>query len=195
MAHNKVQDRHTASPEFEQNARRSIGHAGFTLAELLIGVQIIAILVAIVINNYLDAIERAKLARCLAEIKGIQAAVWLESDNGLEFIDPKKFWESSHYHSSKPGPYFYLLDGDPNSGHGNDIDGVDEENPGASDPEALDITFAIVCQHDHKWLADYVYATDDTPPQIAGGKFGGEDPGYDRYAKWEGGGPGGGKNK
>ena len=32
----------------------------------------------------------------------------------------------------KPGPYYYLLDGT-NKGHGNDLDGVDEENPGNAD--------------------------------------------------------------
>ena len=30
----------------------------------------------------------------------------------------------------KHGPYFYIIDGDPNEGHGNDLDGVDEtSNP------------------------------------------------------------------
>jgi prepilin-type N-terminal cleavage/methylation domain-containing protein len=169
--------------------------AGFTLIELLITVTIISIIALIVINSYLEAIEKAKLARCLVEIRGIQAAVWEASDNGLDFIAAKEFWANSPYPGTKPGPYFYLLDGDANAGHGNDLDGVDEENPGESDPDEIPIVFAIVCDHDHKGLADYVYATDDLPPQIVGGRLGGEDPGYDRFIKWEDGGPGGGKDK
>ena len=165
--------------------------AGFTLAELLIGVYVIGMLAAIAVNTALDSIEKAKLARCLAELRGIQSAVWMDSNNGFNFMDPAKFW-SSHYKSSKPGPYFYLLDGDPNSGHGNDLDGIDEENPGNSDPEAEDIKFVVMCQHDHKWLADYVYLTDDQPPRIVGGQDGVEDPGFDRFVRWEYGGPGGG---
>ena len=166
--------------------------AGFTLTELLVTVTIIGIIASIAVNNFLDAIEKARLARCLVEIHGVQAAVWAASDNGLDFISAQKFWENSPYPGNKPGPYFYLLDGDPNAGHGNDLDGVDEENPGESDPEAIPIVFVIVCNHDHKWLADYVYATDDQPPQIVGGEVGGENPGYDRFIKWENGGPGGG---
>lgn len=173
----------------------SLRQAGFTLVEILITVNIIAIIAAIVINNYLEAVERAKLARCLAEVKGIQTAVWLASDNGNSFASAKDFWDNSPYPGTKPGPYFYLLDGDANAGHGNDLDGVDEENPGASDPDEIPIVFAIVCDHDHKSLADYVFATDDTPPQIVGGKMGGDDPGYDRFIKWENGGPGGGGGK
>ncbi|MCJ7755701.1 MAG: prepilin-type N-terminal cleavage/methylation domain-containing protein, partial [Thermoanaerobaculales bacterium] len=106
----------------------SPGQAGFTLSELLIGVYVIGILAAILVNSYLDGIEKAKLVRCMAELRGIQTAIYMDSDDGRRFMSPASFW-SSHFHGHKPGPYHYLLDGDPNSGHGNDLDGVDEENP------------------------------------------------------------------
>ena len=166
------------------------GQAGFTLTEVIVVVYVVAMLAAIVINTSLDSIEKARLARCMVELRGIQTAVWMDSDDGAEFMDPQAFW-SNHYHGAKPGPYFYLLDGDPNKGHGNDLDGVDEENPGASDPQKKDIKFAVVCQHDHKWLGDYVFLTDEEPPQLVGGDDGVENPGYERFTKWEFGGPGG----
>jgi prepilin-type N-terminal cleavage/methylation domain-containing protein len=174
----------------EPVARSRRGQEGFTLTELIIGVFVIGMLAMVVINNAFERIEEARLARCMVELRGIQAAVLMDSNNGRSFMDPQTFW-SSHYHGHKPGPYVYLLDGDPNNGHGNDLDGVDEENPGASDPDKKDIKFVVMCQHDHKWLGEYVYLTDEEPPHVVGGRNGGADPGYDRFAKWEFGGPGG----
>jgi hypothetical protein len=172
-------------------ARKKIrrGQAGFTVAELTIVVYIIGLLSMITINNVLDAIEKARLARCLVEVHNIQTAIWNSSDMGVEMIAPAAFW-GSHFHGFKPGPYFYLVDGDPNSGHGNDLDDIDEQNPGdsADNRTKKDIQFVVVCQHDHKYLADYVYGEDQEPPRIA---VGGSDPNYDRFVKWEMGGPGG----
>lgn len=176
----------------ESVARASSGQAGFSLVELVIAVYIIGILAVIITNNLFDSIEKARLARCMTELRGIQAAIYMDSDNGRRFMDPASFW-SSHYHGEKPGPYHYLLDGDPNMGHGNDLDGVDEENPGASDPQKKDIKFVVMCSHDHKWLGHYVYLTDEEPPQVVGGLGGADDPGYARFMKWEYGGPGGGR--
>jgi hypothetical protein len=172
-------------------ARKKIrrGQAGFTVAELTIVVYIIGLLSMITINNVLDTIEKARLARCLVEVHNIQTAIWNSSDMGVEMIAPAAFW-GSHFHGFKPGPYFYLVDGDPNSGHGNDLDDIDEQNPGdsADNRTKKDIQFVVVCQHDHKYLADYVYGEDQEPPRIA---VGGSDPNYDRFVKWEMGGPGG----
>jgi prepilin-type N-terminal cleavage/methylation domain-containing protein len=162
--------------------------AGFTLSEIIVVVYIISLLATMALNGALDAIERARLARCLVEVHYIQTAVWKASDIGINLISPADFW-ASHYHGWKPGPYFYLVDGDPNQGHGNDLDGVDETNPGESDPELKDIMFVVVCQHNHKYLADYVYGEDQDPPRIALGGKG--DPNYDRFVQWEMGGPGG----
>jgi prepilin-type N-terminal cleavage/methylation domain-containing protein len=170
------------------------GQAGFTVSELIVVVYIIGLLATLAINNALDAIEKARLARCLVEVHNIQTAIWNSSDMGVELITPAAFW-ASHFHGFKPGPYFYLVDGDPNAGHGNDLDDIDEQNPGDSADNRVkkDIQFVVVCQHNHKWLADYVYGEDQDPPRISlGGK---DDPNYDRFVKWEMGGPGGGGTK
>lgn len=170
------------------------GQAGFTVSELIVVVYIIGLLASMALNNALDAIEKARLARCLVEVHNIQTAIWNSSDMGVSLISPAAFW-SSHFHGTKPGPYYYLVDGDPNSGHGNDLDDIDEHNPGESDENRTrkDIKFVVVCQHDHKWLANYVYGEDHDPPKISlGGK---DDPNYDRFCKWEMNPPGNDKTK
>jgi prepilin-type N-terminal cleavage/methylation domain-containing protein len=47
---------------------------GFTLIELLIAVAIIAIIAAIAISNYYNALHRAKQKRTMADIRGIAVA-------------------------------------------------------------------------------------------------------------------------
>ena len=165
------------------------GEAGLTLVEVIGTVFLIGVLSIIGINLAIDYREKARLVRCMAEIRGIQAAV-VNLGDGRYIPTPDQFWNSTWPDGRKHGPYYYLTDGDPNNGHGNDLDGVDEENPGASDPDKKDIKFVILCQHDHGNLADYVYLTDDEPPIIA--KDGSESVDYTRFLKWEYGGPGGG---
>lgn len=157
-----------------------------TLVELLTGMVIIVILATIGVTVFQNQREKVKLVKCMAEIRGIQAAVMSMGD-GRYIPTPQAFWESAFPDGRKHGPYYYITDGDPNSGHGNDLDGVDEENPGASDPDKKDIKFVIFCEHDHKHLAKYVYLTDEEPPTIATDE---NDPGYTKFIKWEFGGPG-----
>jgi type II secretion system protein G len=49
--------------------------AGFTLIELLITVAIIGILIVIAVINYLNAIERGRQRRSMADIRGITTAL------------------------------------------------------------------------------------------------------------------------
>ena len=161
--------------------------AGFTLTELHGIAALLGLLASIGLNLAVDLMDKARLAWCMVEIRGIQAAVWNMSQEGRYIPDPVQFWESAFPDGRRHGPYFYVVDGDPNKGHGNDIDEVDEENPGASDPEKIDIKFVIFCEHDHKQFCKYVYAVDEGPPQLATEA---DDPGYDTFIKWEYGGPG-----
>ena len=184
------------SPRPDALTVKGIRDGGFTLTEVLLIVFVVGLLAAIVTVNVLNAIERSRLARCLAEVRGIQAAIIMDSNDGRHFMDPATFW-ATHYHGEKPGPYYYLLDGDPNKGHGNDLDGIDEENPGESwkNRDRKDIKFVVLCQHNHKFLGDYVYCVDEEPPVVVGGEGGAPDPNYTRFIKYEFGGPGGGKDK
>ena len=155
---------------------------GFTLAEVVVIVFVLALLTAVVIPVGINQIEKAKLARCMADLRSLQASVWTFTPDGMVHPTGKEFWDLA-YGGTKPGPFVYLVDGAPNSGHGNDVDGVDEENPGASDPDVEDIRFVVYCKHDHKDLADFVYVTDHGPPRVVMGKD--DDPGYRAWEKWE----------
>ena len=168
------------------------GEAGISLVEVIGVVFLISVLSIIGVNLAIDYREKARLVKCMTEIRGIQAAVFNMGD-GRYIPTPSQFWKSTWPDGRKHGPYYYLTDGDPTKGHGNDLDGVDEENPGKSDPDKKDIKFVILCQHDHGDLADFVYLTDEEPPIIA--KNGDDHPDYERFIKWEFGGPGGGKPK
>ena len=153
-------------------------------------VFLIGILSAIAVNKIVDSLEKVRLARCQLELRGIQEEVWDSYVENGSFPDPATYWETK-WRGRRPGPYFYLVDGDANKGHGNDLDGIDEDNPGASGDKrkGKDIDFVVLCQHDHKHLADYVYLVDNEPPMFANAD---NKPGYERFIKWEFGGPGGG---
>ena len=154
---------------------------GFTLTELLIVVAIIGILSAIMIPSIVEKLHKAWLARCMVELRGVQTGLYMVSEPGVLFSTPADFWETV-FPASRPGPYYYLVDaGDADAGHGNDLDSYDEDNPGASG-EAIDIKFVLICQHDHAHLCKYVYIEDEGPPQLATDD---NDPGYDKFIKWE----------
>jgi prepilin-type N-terminal cleavage/methylation domain-containing protein len=176
--------------------------SGFTVTELLIVVAVIGTISAIVIPNLLDRLHKARLARCMMELRGIQTGLYMVAEPGMLFPDAPTFW-GQVFPSAKPGPYFYLADNeDPNAGHGNDLDGFDEQNQGNAPRETKDIKFVLCCQHDHAYLCKYVYIEDEGPPQLATDD---DDPGYSNFVKWEdgrkpdgkpgggGGGKGGGK--
>ncbi len=196
MIADRIDDAGNSGTADEASAWGASTERGLTLTEVTLLVFMIGILAVIVTVNALNSIERARLVRCMAEVRGIQAAIIMDSDRNRRFQDPATFW-ANHFHGKKPGPYYYLLDGDPNKGHGNDLDGIDEENPGksAENRDRDDIKFVVLCQHNHRHLGSYVYCVDAEPPVVVGGEGGAEDPKYTRFIKYEFGGPGGGNDK
>lgn len=161
--------------------------AGFTFMELIVAVWLIGVLSVLALGILNGRIEKAKLARCFVDIRSIQSTVWMMSD-GITWPAYGTLWESA-WSGKRPGPYHYFPNNiDRNSGHGNDLDICDEENPGKSEDnrDCKDIEFVIVCQHDHRQLANYVYIEDEGPPTCAGWSKD-TDPGYDRWIdyKWE----------
>jgi type II secretory pathway pseudopilin PulG len=159
-----------------------MSHRGFTLVEVVGAVFVVGLLCAVTIPAMADHIEEARLARCQADLKALQAEVWNWTTDGQVHPDATTFWNLAH-DGIKPGPFVYLVDGDPNKGHGNDIDGVDEENPGNSKPDREDIRFVIYCKHNHHGLADYVYVVDAGKPKVVAGPD--DDPGYRKFEKFE----------
>jgi prepilin-type N-terminal cleavage/methylation domain-containing protein len=143
------------------------GERGFSLSEVLIAVAIIAILTVMVVGEVVDAIEKARLAACLANMVTIRESVWENCDGGLDFPDRERLWNGI-WGGSGPRGYWYALDNDdPNKGHGNDLDGYDEQNPGKAPRVDRNIYFVLACEHDHGRLADFVYLEDESAPQIA----------------------------
>jgi hypothetical protein len=160
------------------------------VTELLIVVALIGILSAIMIPNLLERYHKARLARCMVELRGIQTGLYMVAEPGLTFPDASTFW-GTVFPAARPGPYYYLSDAeDANAGHGNDLDGYDEQNPGGKERTGKDIKFVLLCQHDHAHLCKYVYIEDEGAPQLA---FEDDDPGYSRFIKWEDGRKPGGK--
>jgi prepilin-type N-terminal cleavage/methylation domain-containing protein len=151
------------------------GQQGVTLIEILIVVLLIGILATLTAVAIGNSLQKARLARCIAELRSIQTSIYTAyPEDGLP--DPETFWDD-FWHGVKPGPYWYIIDNnDPNSGHGNDIDGYDEDNPGSAPRTRKDLEFILVCQHDHGDLAYYVYVEDAGPPTIADAS---NDPHYD----------------
>jgi prepilin-type N-terminal cleavage/methylation domain-containing protein len=161
-----------------------------TFIELLVVVAIIGILAGICIAIFQGRIDKARLARCMTELRSIQSTVFAHSD-GSTFPDRSWFWDRA-WSGIKPGPYYYLVDAeDPNAGHGNDLDGFDEQNPGNAPRTRRDIKFVVLCQHNHKDLGWYVYLEDEGPPLMA---VEGDHPGYHRFIHGNRGGSGGGNS-
>lgn len=163
--------------------------AGYTLTEILVVLMIVSILSVIALGMMDGRIAKARLARCMIELRSIQSTVFTHSGGGWPLPDQRNFWDVA-WSGVKPGPYFYLVDNDdPNNGHGNDLDGFDEGNPGGAPRPDKDIHFVLLCQHYHGSLAWYVYLEDEGSPRIATAQ---DNPKYHRFIHWIDNPPGGG---
>jgi len=162
---------------------------GFTLIEILVAMILIGIISVIVIGKIMGAQDAATTVACLAEIDGFATAVNLMALTGaaptqMEVRDADIGWPDGKWRN-----FWYIPNNsDFNKGHGNDLDGCDEENPGASSKnrECIPMRFVIVCSHEthgNNSDAKYVFHTGGgMPPQIVA---------YDEYrrtylqdAKW-----------
>ena len=144
---------------------------GFTLIEILVVFVVIGILSVIVVGKINGAQDAATTVRCLGNLDAFASEVDELKPSGTahtqqqvrEHID----WEGTYK------DYWYLPNNsDFNSGHGNDLDGCDEDNPGASLPgrDCIPMRFLIVCTHEtHGNNSDAKYCfnvSGGMPPQI-----------------------------
>ena len=156
---------HDHDSEFGSIDRRN-QELGFSLNELLIAVAIIGILSVIVIGELQNAIEKARLSACMANMVTIRETVWANCDGGMDFPDSDRLWNGIFSGNGPQGFWYEIDNDDPNKGHGNDLDGFDEQNPGNAPRKNRNIYFVLACEHDHGRLAEYVYLEDDGSPQI-----------------------------
>jgi len=162
----------------DDGIERRAGELGFSLNEVLIVVAVIGILSVAAVGETFDAIEKARLAACMANMVTIRETVWDNCDGGMDFPDRGHLWNDI-FRGAGPTGYWYELDNDdPNKGHGNDLDFFDEQNPGKAPRTDKNIYFVLACTHNHKRFADYVYLEDEGSPQIAMGR---DKPRWDRF--------------
>ena len=171
---------------------------GFSLVEILIGLVIIGILSVVVVGKINGAQSAATTMKCLADINAFAADVDALSPTGdaptQEQVRQHIDWQGKYK------DYWYIPNNtDFINGHGNDLDGCDEENPGQSLPgrECIPMRFLFVCMHDtHGSSSDAKYCFhigDARPAQIVGydehqrtyledgNWWDGEDPGFDDW--------------
>lgn len=145
---------------------RPNGERGFSMSEMLIAVAIVAILSVVIVGEVLNALEKARLAVCMANLVTIREEIWSNCDGGMDFPDSDRLWNGI-FGGVGPKGYWYALDNDDaNKGHGNDLDGFDEQNPGKAPRKDRNIYFVLACEHDHGRIADFVSLEDDGSPQI-----------------------------
>jgi prepilin-type N-terminal cleavage/methylation domain-containing protein len=162
----------------EGPVERRASELGFSFNEVLIVVAIIGILSVAVAGETYSAIEKARLAACMANMVTIRESVWENCDGGLSFPDADELWNGIWGGHGPTGYWFALDNDDPNKGHGNDLDFFDEQNPGNAPRTDVNIYYVLACTHDHGRLADYVYLEDEGSPRIAMDR---DKPRWDRF--------------
>lgn len=143
---------------------------GFSLIEVLVTIVVIGILSAIIIGKLLGAQDAATTVVCLADMTSFAAEVEVMSLTGpaptQQEVRDRIDW------AGKYRDYWYLPNNsDFNKGHGNDLDGCDEENPGQSSKNrtCIPMRYVVICRHDtHGNASDakYCFKIDGLPPQI-----------------------------
>jgi prepilin-type N-terminal cleavage/methylation domain-containing protein len=170
---------------------------GFSVVEVIITVAVVGLLSVILMSKVFGIREAATTVKCLAEMDAFATEV-----NSLSLTGPAPTQKQIRDHSGwtkKFKNYWYLPNNkDFNKGHGNDLDGCDEENPGESSKgrTCIPMRFVIVCQHathGNNSDAKYCFKVDGMPPQIVpydqfrrtyiqdAKWWPGDDPGFDKW--------------
>lgn len=121
---------------------------GFTLIECLIAIVIIGILSMIIVGKIMGAQDAATTVACLANLDAFATEVQALALTGpaptQAQVRDRINWEKKYKN------YWYIPNNsDRNKGHGNDLDGCDEENPGESSAnrDCIPMRFVIICTH------------------------------------------------
>jgi len=152
------------------SSRKKMGE-GFSLIECTLAVVVVGILAVICVGKLTGAQDAATTVTCLADMESFATEV----DTLVPTTGPPPTQEQVGDHIDWTGKYrnyWYLPNNsDFNSGHGNDLDGCDEENPGQSSKNrtCIPMRFVIICRHTthgNNSDAKYCFKVDGMPPQI-----------------------------
>jgi type II secretory pathway pseudopilin PulG len=173
---------------------------GFSVVEAIITVAVIGMISVIFISKILGVRDAATTVKCLADLEAFASEV-----GSLSLTGPAPTQEQVDDLINTKGKfkYFYYIpnNADSNEGHGNDLDGCDETNPGASLPgrNCMPMRFVIVCEHSthgNNSDAKYCFKVDGMPPQIVAYEefrhtylqdaswYPHPDPGFDAWIGW-----------
>jgi prepilin-type N-terminal cleavage/methylation domain-containing protein len=173
---------------------------GFSVVEVIITIAVIGMISVIFISKIFGVRDAATTVQCLGDLEAFAAEIDALVPTGpaplqgevADFLDQERKFKF----------YYYIPNNkDSNSGHGNDLDGCDEENPGSSLPSrnCIPMRFVIVCTHTthgNNSDAKYCFKVDGMPPQIVAYEefrhtylqnaawYPGEDPGFDNWIGW-----------
>ena len=143
---------------------------GFSLIDVIVTIAVIGILSGIFVSIIVGARDAATTVKCLADLEAFAAEVGALAPTGP--APTQKQVRDQIDWSGKYKDYWYIPNNkDFNKGHGNDLDGCDEENPGKSLPgrNCIPMRFLIVCEHTthgNNSDAKYCFKIDGMPPQI-----------------------------
>ena len=169
---------------------------GFTLVEVMTGLVVMGCLSVIMVPRLVNPQSEARVVGCAADM--ITIGTDIENWSMQTRVDlPVAMYRANPGQFRHVNGIYYLVDGDPNCGHGNDIDQCDEENPGVSGEkrECDDIRWVLLCTHDHGGTDSFLYMTNDGVPTlylegwdphfIDGIPTTNVDPGYRQYIKFQ----------
>lgn len=175
---------------------------GFSVLETVIVVMFIGLVASIFIPKYMGVSQAATTVKCAANLLSFATEIEFLSLEGPSPTQAQLEASDIGWPNGKRKDYWYIPNNaDSNSGHGNDLDGCDEENPGESLPnrECVPMKFLIVCKHTShgdQGDAKYLFITDMYPPMIVPFEehrhtylldakwWPKEDPGWDQWIGW-----------
>lgn len=138
---------------------------GFTLTEILVALAVIGLLSAIIVPKYLSGKPAANYARCAADMEAFATDIVTLSP--MSTPTQAEVREHTRWSTTFSDYWYVPNDSDHNAGHGNDLDGCDEENPGASlaGRECIPMQWVIICNHEHPG-GRYVFRVDGLVPHV-----------------------------
>lgn len=138
---------------------------GYSLVEILVSILVISVITVIGLSTYRNYAAETKLAMCLENLRAHDTMTMQLWEQNRRILDRDVLYQML---GDKRDPHLHYTPNieDWNHGHGNDMDGCDEDNPGRStrNRECIEFDYIWTCDHDHGELARYCFIMDGHPP-------------------------------